>query len=127
MLAGNIPGRTQTMPLAIFSAASGGDMGGAILWVVLIVALSLAIIRLLNWKIGLRGKASRLVARARSMPATAPDVRPSQGEDKVAAGVLAMGVARTLGAFALQVNFLTGKGALGLLGASGAGKSRHCA
>jgi molybdate ABC transporter permease protein len=26
MLAGNIPGRTQTMPIAIFSAAEGGDM-----------------------------------------------------------------------------------------------------
>ena len=26
MLAGNIPGRTQTMPVAIFFAAEGGDM-----------------------------------------------------------------------------------------------------
>jgi molybdate transport system permease protein len=48
MLAGDIPGRTQTMPLAIFSAASGGDMSAAYLWVGLIVVLSLAIIRLLN-------------------------------------------------------------------------------
>ena len=29
MLAGNIPGRTQTMPVAIFFAAEGGDMRGA--------------------------------------------------------------------------------------------------
>ncbi len=48
MLAGNIPGRTQTMPIAIFSAAEGGDMHAALVWVVLIVILSLAIVRLLN-------------------------------------------------------------------------------
>src|SRR5439155_5753802 len=45
MLAGNIPGRTQTMPIAIFSAAESGDMRAAMVWVALIVVLSLAIIR----------------------------------------------------------------------------------
>ena len=50
MLAGNIPGRTQTMPIAIFSAVEGGDMRVAFLWVGLIVVLSLAIIRLLHWE-----------------------------------------------------------------------------
>src|SRR5690348_4136834 len=50
MLAGNIPGRTQTMPIAIFSAAESGDMRVAAVWVVLIVAISLAIIRLLNYE-----------------------------------------------------------------------------
>jgi len=50
MLAGNIPGRTQTMPLAIFFAAEDGDMRVAFLWVSLIVVLSLAIIRLLHWE-----------------------------------------------------------------------------
>ena len=50
MLAGNIPGRTQTMPIAIFSAAESGDMRVAMIWVALIVLLSLAIIRLLNYE-----------------------------------------------------------------------------
>ncbi|MEG0640974.1 MAG: molybdate ABC transporter permease subunit [Clostridium sp.] len=49
MLAGNIPGRTQTMPLAIFFAVEGGDMDKAILWVVIIVALSLFMIVILNF------------------------------------------------------------------------------
>lgn len=49
MLAGNIPGKTQTMPLAIFFAAEGGDMTKAILWVVIIVVLSLVLILLLNY------------------------------------------------------------------------------
>ncbi len=49
MLAGNIPGKTQTMPLAIFFAAEGGDMQKAILWVIIIVLLSLVLILLLNY------------------------------------------------------------------------------
>ena len=49
MLAGNIPGRTQTMPLAIFFAAEGGDMQKAMLWVIIIVTLSLVLILILNY------------------------------------------------------------------------------
>ena len=48
MVAGNIPGRTQTIPIAIFFAAEGGDMQGAMIWVGLIVALSLVVIVLMN-------------------------------------------------------------------------------
>lgn len=40
MLAGNIPGRTDTMPLAIYSAATGGDRGRANAMVLLFTALS---------------------------------------------------------------------------------------
>lgn len=49
MLAGNIPGKTQTMPLAIFFAAEGGDMQKAMLWVIIIVSLSLILILILNY------------------------------------------------------------------------------
>ncbi|EHI99849.1 molybdate ABC transporter, inner membrane subunit [Clostridium sp. DL-VIII] len=49
MLAGNIPGKTQTMPLAIFFAAEGGDMEKALLWVIIIVVLSLVLILLMNY------------------------------------------------------------------------------
>lgn len=49
MLAGNIPGRTQTMPLAIFFAAEGGDMQKALLWVLIITMLSLILILALNY------------------------------------------------------------------------------
>lgn len=48
MLAGNIPGRTQTIPVAIFFAAEGGDMGGALAWVVIIVLISFSVVALLN-------------------------------------------------------------------------------
>ncbi len=49
MLAGNIPGRTQTMPLAIFFAVEGGDMKTAMLWVLIIVSISLFMIVILNY------------------------------------------------------------------------------
>jgi len=49
MIAGNIPGKTQTMPLAIFFAAEGGDMEKAMLWVSIIILLSLTLIIILNY------------------------------------------------------------------------------
>ncbi|AOY76600.1 molybdate ABC transporter permease subunit [Clostridium formicaceticum] len=49
MIAGNIPGRTQTIPLAIFFAAQGGDMEQALIWVLLIVTISLAIVFFMNF------------------------------------------------------------------------------
>ena len=44
MLAGSIPGKTQTMPIAIFFAAEAGDMNKALIWVLIMVAISLAVI-----------------------------------------------------------------------------------
>ena len=49
MIAGNIPGRTQTMPVGIFFAVEGGDMNKAMLWVLIIVAISFIMIFLLNY------------------------------------------------------------------------------
>jgi len=49
MVAGNIPGRTQTMPLAIFFAAESGDLKQAYAWVILIFAISLAMMALMNY------------------------------------------------------------------------------
>ncbi len=40
MIAGNIPQRTQTLPIAIFFAVEGGDMKTALVWVALIMLLS---------------------------------------------------------------------------------------
>ena len=49
MITGNIPGRTQTMPVAIFFAVESGDMNKAMLWVLIIVAISFIMIFLLNY------------------------------------------------------------------------------
>ncbi|OEF95898.1 molybdate ABC transporter permease subunit [Desulfuribacillus alkaliarsenatis] len=49
MLAGSIPGRTQTVPVAIFFAAEGGDMGRALLLVLIIIAISLFVVVLTHY------------------------------------------------------------------------------
>jgi len=49
MLAGNIPGKTQTIPIAIFFAVEGGDMSTALYWVLIIFLLSLAVIFSTNY------------------------------------------------------------------------------
>ncbi len=49
MLAGNIPGRTQTIPLAIYFAVEGGRENLAYIWVVLIIGISMIVIFLMNY------------------------------------------------------------------------------
>jgi molybdate transport system permease protein len=46
MFAGNIPGRTNTMPIEIFTAYQGGDDARALLYVEVLSALSLAVVLL---------------------------------------------------------------------------------
>ena len=48
MLAGNIPGRTQTMAIAVFSAVSAGDRATAYIWVAILSVMSFAMIMLMN-------------------------------------------------------------------------------
>jgi molybdate ABC transporter permease protein len=123
MLAGNIPGRTQTMPIAIFSAAEGGDMHAAFLWVVLIVVVSLAIIRLLNLE-----KKTRSMARAEpDLPKTEfPEQLPAAVvpvRDTTSAVTLDVDLERRLENFTLRIALGARNGAVGLLGPSGSGKS----
>lgn len=50
MLAGNIPGRTQTLPIAIFFAAEAGRMRQALAWVLITVGIaSVAIVAFNTW------------------------------------------------------------------------------
>jgi molybdate transport system permease protein len=123
MLAGNIPGRTQTMPIAIFSAAEGGDLSAAFLWVGLIVSLSLAMIRLLNRQSKNRRSTSRAISLP-LVPNSGQQVRiPLQIENVSSSANLEIAIARKLEHFDLDVKFCANQGAVGLLGASGAGKS----
>ena len=52
MLAGNIPGKTQTMSLAIYSAVQGNHREKAYLWVVIILAISFLMLLLMNYWTG---------------------------------------------------------------------------
>ncbi|GIM27777.1 molybdenum ABC transporter permease subunit [Clostridium polyendosporum] len=49
MIAGNIPGKTQTIPIAIFFAAEGGEMTKALMWVIIIMSISFIVIVLMNY------------------------------------------------------------------------------
>jgi molybdate transport system permease protein len=44
MLAGNIPGKTTTVPLAIYTAVQTGEMGEAVLLVVALTILSCVVL-----------------------------------------------------------------------------------
>ena len=123
MLAGNIPGRTQTMPMAIFSAVEDGDMRLALLWVALIVALSLAITRLLNWQTGSRRPARGPMTPSPISSPVLPLVQTKNEDLDASAATLDVHVEKHLDHFNLRVLLRTGSGAVGLLGASGAGKS----
>ncbi|WP_293085458.1 molybdate ABC transporter permease subunit [Moorena sp. SIO3H5] len=52
MLAGNIPGKTQTIAIAIFFAAQAGRMGEALLWVLIMVAIAVVAITIINYEQG---------------------------------------------------------------------------
>ncbi|MEG2420776.1 MAG: molybdate ABC transporter permease subunit [Oscillospiraceae bacterium] len=54
MLAGNIPGKTQTMALAVYSAVQNGDRATAFRWAIVMMVLSFLVIVLMNrhWKKG---------------------------------------------------------------------------
>lgn len=122
MLAGNIPGRTQTMPIAIFSAAESGDMHGAMVWVVLIVMVSLAIIRLLHWEKKTGARHAGAVTNSMEL-GSSPKVLIQRESGEKKRGRLQVDVSRHLENFTLAVELETADGAVGLLGASGAGKS----
>lgn len=50
MIAGNIPGRTQTLPIAIFFAAEAGNMREALIWVLITLGVaSVAIVAFNTW------------------------------------------------------------------------------
>ncbi len=175
MLAGSIPGRTETIPIAIFFAAEGGEMDRALLLVIIMLAISLGVIMAINYwteggggrsrgageqgSRGSRGSGSRGVSGAtpRRRQAFTPHslvqgnahqerLTPRDFIGKVIAGLdqrkpisrqqksldyplpeakieLTVDIQKQLPGFLLDVTFQTDQTPLGLLGASGAGKS----
>lgn len=50
MIAGNIPGRTQTLSTAIYTAVQSGDNGAAYRWAAVVMAISFSAMLLLNFR-----------------------------------------------------------------------------
>ncbi len=63
MVAGNMPGKTQTIPVAIFFAVEGGDMKTAYTWVLLIFTISLVAMTLMNYWMEYQRKQRRVGMR----------------------------------------------------------------
>jgi molybdate ABC transporter permease protein len=127
MLAGSIPGKTKTIPLAIFLAAEGGETDQALVLVVIVLVISLGVITMVhysteghrrnNWQqrhpiTGLfrwGGASRRKAASQDSLHSRKPE--------------LVVEIQKKRSDFNLEVAFSTDQMPLGLLGASGAGKS----
>jgi molybdate transport system permease protein len=132
MLAGNIPGRTQTLPLAIFSAVDAGDTSRAWFWTIFVLALN-GISLLLMQRLERRGNGQRFLRQQGSsshrlggqlaqIPLIPGPPHPAVVKNKPFH--LSVLLERQLADFCLQLNFETSCGHLGILGASGAGKSQ---
>nr|WP_202950284.1 molybdate ABC transporter permease subunit [Gloeocapsa sp. PCC 73106] len=120
MLAGNIPGRTRTMPIAIFSAAEAGDMQEALGWVLVMITIALGAIALINYYSN-----SKSVSPWSSLIGYWITNRPGRinqfplTENK---GLL-FELEKNLFNFELKVALNHNNSPLGILGASGSGKS----
>ncbi|MEH2362330.1 molybdate ABC transporter permease subunit [Nostoc sp.] len=125
MLAGNIPGQTQTIPMAIYFAVEAGAMDEAWFWAIAIMVISLSgIIAVSYWQEvrekrrqggqGGQGRQGRQGGHGReSFSLSVPD----------SAVGLFVDIEKRLPSFHLKVSFNTNEQPLGLLGGSGAGKS----
>jgi molybdate ABC transporter permease protein len=124
MLAGNIPGQTQTIPMAIYFAVESGDMRLASIWVLIILSLALSLLTVVNYWT----EYSRFMkCRERAMPYDDGDRNMALpclygGEDGNSNG-LSLNICKTVSGFALNVGFEIDQEVLGILGASGSGKS----
>lgn len=137
MLAGNIPGKTQTLPMAIFFAVEAGAFREAALWTGVILAISLGGLVLMHrWQsqgarwafVGWIDCCWRLAQQAiqgksKIQNLKSPYVAPYPVQPLPLPPCLSVNITHHLPGFTLDVAFATDRQPLGLLGASGAGKS----
>ena len=123
MLAGNIPGRTQTLPMAIYFAVEGGDFREAALWAAVTLILSLGAIILVN-QFSTRKTLPKPSPHSPISHSPFPSHPAAKRSLSPSSPYLQVNIHKQLPGFHLAVNFTTeDHHPLGLLGASGAGKS----
>ncbi|VXD22915.1 Molybdate ABC transporter, inner membrane subunit [Planktothrix serta PCC 8927] len=133
MLAGNIPGRTQTIPMAIYFAVEAGAMNEAWLWVTVIMTISLSGIIAVNlWQ-----KQYERKIRGKQFGGVEAN-EPVHGSDRndytqilplakphlshLGQGLL-VNIEKQLANFTLSTAFTSEQETLGIMGGSGSGKS----
>ena len=149
MLAGSIPGKTETIPIAIFFAAEGGAMDRALLLVIIMLAISLGVITAVNYGAE-ENKYSQQIkfipkgwekVKGKRVKKTLWIINFVSSIERLLLGIsakrqksidypvpkakikLIVEIQKQLPGFFLDVAFDTDQTPLGLLGGSGAGKS----
>lgn len=136
MLAGNIPGQTQTIPMAIYFAVEAGAMSEAWFWSILILCISLSGITIVSfWQNQQKQQifssfpqqnrkletGDQYKTRAIQSQKITPFHDPP-GHNRIQPS-LDVEIQKQLSGFQLQVSFRADAAPLGILGGSGAGKS----
>jgi molybdate transport system permease protein len=130
MLAGNIPGQTQTIPMAIYFAVEAGEMQVAWFWSLVILGIALVGLMGVNvWQANNTGRYRirkggfwmSFLGRFNGFGLTAP--LQSSTFKAQSSSTLTVDISKQLVGFALDVSFKAEGEPLGVLGASGAGKS----
>ena len=124
MLAGNIPGQTQTIPMAIYFAVEAGDMKQAAIWVLIILSLSLSVLTVVNYWTDLQRTSPQPNSsyKLQSNLPKIPSYLTTKNQKQLESGLF-LNIFKPLSGFALDVSFEIGPEVLGILGASGSGKS----
>ncbi len=125
MLAGNIPGQTQTIPMAIYFAVEAGDMRQAAIWVLIILSISLSVLTAVNFWTDLQRispKPNSSQKMQSSLPKSASYFTTKSQKQQPESGLF-LNIFKPLSSFPLDVGFEIGQEVLGVLGASGSGKS----
>ncbi|GDZ94975.1 molybdate ABC transporter, inner membrane subunit [Planktothrix agardhii CCAP 1459/11A] len=123
MLAGNIPGQTQTMPMAIYFAVEAGDFQEAWLWTIAIMSLSLSGLMTVNFTAAKGGKLTNSQAKNNKQLITGREVPWRVSTLITDNHCLLVDIEKQLANFKLKVAFTSGQETLGILGGSGSGKS----
>ncbi|MEH2072746.1 MAG: molybdate ABC transporter permease subunit [Nostoc sp.] len=126
MLAGNIPGQTQTIPMAIYFAVEAGAMDEAWFWAIVIMVISLSGIIGVNFWQEVREKRRGAGGREQGAGGRGQGAGREifyQPDSNFELHGLFVDIEKILPSFDLKVSFTTNDQPLGLLGSSGAGKS----
>jgi len=139
MLAGSIPGQTQTLPVAIFFAAEAGATVQALVWVLVMVGIALIVIAGLNGGFSFHSASGSqkpptflqrvfngLIFGQFHIPLVLVAEEPLPQEELLeqdSRSSLWVDIEKQLPGFQLKTAFTASREPLGILGASGSGKS----
>ena len=127
MLAGNIPGQTQTIPMAIYFAVEAGATDEAWFWVIVILLISLSSVIAINlwqrqYERKVQGKQTEIKASNQggkdAEPARLLQLTPPESTQR-----LWIDIEKHLINFDLKMALTAQQEPLGILGSSGSGKS----